>query len=161
MGKSRGIRRGTFMFDPARSSATRWMFTLVLGALLMPSASFAQTPPPSAMDRDLIEVTVPGLHQLYADRKYTVVQVTQWYLDRIKRYDGIYRAVETVMAKDALATAAREDAHGAGAAHGLLWGVPIVIKANTSIAGQVTTDGWAGFTIPGHELIAPRDAQVV
>ncbi len=100
------------------------------------------------MDRDLIEVTVPGLQKLYDTHKYTVAQVTQWYLARIARYDGIYRAVETVMAKDALAAAAREDADGAGT-HGPLWGVPIVVKANTSIAGQVTTDGWEGFTLPG------------
>jgi Asp-tRNA(Asn)/Glu-tRNA(Gln) amidotransferase A subunit family amidase len=113
------------------------------------------------MDRDLIEATVPGLQQLYATRKYTVTQVTQWYLDRIARYDGIYRAVETVMDKEALAAAAREDARPPGAAHGPLWGIPIVVKANTSIEGQVTTDGWAGFTLPGKELIAPRDAQVV
>jgi Asp-tRNA(Asn)/Glu-tRNA(Gln) amidotransferase A subunit family amidase len=39
--------------------------------------------------------------------------------------------------------------------------VPIVIKANTSIKGQVTTAGWEGFTRPGHELIAARDATVV
>jgi amidase len=49
----------------------------------------------------------------------------------------------------------------AAAARGPLWGVPIVIKANTSIEGQITTDGWDGYTIPGHELIAPRDATVV
>ncbi|MBN9553365.1 MAG: amidase [Alphaproteobacteria bacterium] len=113
------------------------------------------------MDRDLIEATVPGLQHLYATRKYTVTQVTQWYLDRIARYDGIYRAVETVMRQEALAAAAREDAQPPGAAHGPLWGIPIVVKANTSIEGQVTTDGWAGFTLPGKELIAPRDAQVV
>lgn len=130
-----------------------------LALLLASSAAIAQ-PKPSAMDRDLIEVTVPQLQQFYASRKYTVTQVTQWYLDRIARYDGIYRAVETVMAKEALARAAQEDADRAGN-HGPLWGVPIVIKANTSIQGQVTTDGWAGFTLPGKELIAPRDAQVV
>ena len=39
--------------------------------------------------------------------------------------------------------------------------MPIVIKANTSIKGKVTTAGWAGFTRPGHELVAPRDATVV
>ncbi len=44
---------------------------------------------------------------------------------------------------------------------GPLWGVPIVIKANTSIEGQVTTDGWDGYTIRGHELVAPQDATVV
>ena len=104
--------------------------------------------PSPAMDRDLIEVTVPQLQQLYAEHKYTVTQVVEWYLARIKKYDGIYRAVETLMDKDALALAGREDADASGK-HGLLWGVPIVIKANTSIAGQVTTDGWDGFTRPG------------
>jgi Asp-tRNA(Asn)/Glu-tRNA(Gln) amidotransferase A subunit family amidase len=39
--------------------------------------------------------------------------------------------------------------------------VPIVIKANTSIKGEVTTAGWDGFTRPGHELVAPDDATVV
>ena len=39
--------------------------------------------------------------------------------------------------------------------------MPIVIKANTSIKGQVTTAGWEGFTRAGHELVAPQDATVV
>jgi Asp-tRNA(Asn)/Glu-tRNA(Gln) amidotransferase A subunit family amidase len=115
----------------------------------------------SAMDRDLFEVTVPQLESLYAAHKYTVTQVVQWHLARIHRYNGIYRAVETILEKDALAQAAKEDVEAASAPHGPLWGVPIVIKANTSIAGQVTTDGWAGYTIPGKELIAPRDATIV
>ena len=42
-----------------------------------------------------------------------------------------------------------------------MWGVPIVTKANTSIKGLVTTDGWKGYMIPGHELIAPKDATIV
>ena len=44
---------------------------------------------------------------------------------------------------------------------GPLWGVPIVTKANTSIKGLVTTDGWEGYKIPGHELIAPKDATII
>jgi Asp-tRNA(Asn)/Glu-tRNA(Gln) amidotransferase A subunit family amidase len=146
------------MFNSVHAGLARAAL-LSLG-ILVPSLCAAQ-PAPSPMDRDLIEATVPGLQHLYATRKYTVTQVTQWYLDRIARYDGIYRAVETVMRKEALAAAAREDAQPPGAAHGPLWGIPIVVKANTSIEGQVTTDGWAGFTLPGKELIAPRDAQVV
>ncbi|GAC1452219.1 MAG: amidase [Steroidobacteraceae bacterium] len=117
-------------------------------------------PSPAQMDRDLLEVTIPQLQQFYAARKYTVTQVVQWHLARIRRYNGVYRALETVMESAALATAAREDKEPA-AARGPLWGVPIVIKANTSIQGEVTTDGWEGFTIPGHELIAPRDAAIV
>ena len=65
------------------------------------------------------------------------------------------------MEREALTTAAAEDAAPESDRHGLLWGIPVVIKANTSIADQVTTDGWAGYKIPGHELIAPRDATIV
>jgi Asp-tRNA(Asn)/Glu-tRNA(Gln) amidotransferase A subunit family amidase len=113
------------------------------------------------MDRDLLDVTVPRLHRLYAEKKYTVTQVVQWHLDRIDRYNGVYGAIETVLRRQALAAAAREDAGASGAAHGPLWGVPIVIKANTSVKGQITTAGWEGFRRSGHELVAPRDATVV
>jgi amidase len=115
------------------------------------------------MDQDLMEVTIPQLQRYYAEHRYTVTQVVQWHLARIHRYNGIYRAVETLMEKTALETAAREDAEAAAgrANRGPLWGVPIVIKANTSIQGEITTDGWAGYTIPGHELVAPRDATIV
>jgi amidase len=133
---------------------------LIGAGLLLAAPAMAQGARPASMDRDMIEATVPELHSYYADHKYTVTQVVQWYLDRIKKYDGIYKAVETVMAKEALADAAEEDADKTGA-HGALWGVPIVIKANTSIAGQITTNGWAGFTIKGRELFAPKDAPVV
>jgi amidase len=114
------------------------------------------------MDTDLLDVTVPKLQQLYADKRYTVTQVVQWHLDRIDRYNGVYGAIETVLRDDALANAVRLDAEGAnGGEHGPLWGVPIVIKANTSVQGQITTAGWEGFTRPGYELIAPRDATIV
>jgi amidase len=134
--------------------------SVALGALSIP-ASAASTQ--IQMDKDLFEVTVPRLESYYAKHKYTVTQVVKWHLERIHRYDGIYRAVETVMESEALAAAAKEDADAASrtTARGLLWGVPIVIKANTSIAGQVTTNGWAGYTLPGHELVAPRDALIV
>jgi amidase len=117
----------------------------------------------AAMDRDLMDVTVERLHGFYRERRYTVAQVVQWHLDRIARYNGIYRAVQTEMAKVALAEAAKEDAEAkrAGFRPGLLWGVPIVVKANTSVAGLVTTDGWIGYMQAGHELVAPRDATIV
>jgi amidase len=122
-------------------------------------------PTMAAMDKDLLEITIPQLQALYAKHKYTVTQVVRWHLARAKRYNGIYRAVEQLYETEALKTAARQDselkAGGKDFKPGPLWGVPIVIKANTSIEGHVTTDGWKGFTIPGHELIAPRDATVV
>ncbi len=118
-----------------------------------------------AMDRDLMEVTIPRLEQMYRSHKYTVTEVVRWYLARIAKYNGIYRAVQTVDEKGALATAAREDAEakagGSNFQRGPLWGVPIVTKANTSIKGLITTDGWKGYMVPGHELIAPKDATIV
>ena len=113
-----------------------------------------------AMDRDLMETTIPHLQTLYARNTYTVEQVTRWYLDRIARYNGVYRSVQTVDVREALSTARREDAESK-MAHGPLWGVPIVIKANTAVNGLLDSDGWAGFAIAGHEFIAPRDATVV
>jgi Asp-tRNA(Asn)/Glu-tRNA(Gln) amidotransferase A subunit family amidase len=116
----------------------------------------------SGIERDLIEVDISRLRQLYATRKYTVTQVTRWYLDRIARYDRVYRAVWHVDAQGAMAAAAALDtAVRNDARRGPLWGVPIVIKANTSVKGLVTSNGWTGYLIPGHELVAPSDATIV
>jgi amidase len=140
---------------------------LVLGSILLLAGLTARAvaAPPSVpqapMDRDLLEVTIPQLHQYYASHKYTVAQVVDWYLARIRRTNGIYRPLEQIFDKEARAAAAHEDEESMATPHGPLWGVPIVIKANTSIAGAVTTDGWDGYTIPGYELVAPRDATIV
>jgi len=118
-----------------------------------------------AMDGDLLEATIPRLEELYRSHKYTVTEVVHWYLARIEKYNGIYRAVQNQDVPGALATAAREDAEakagGSSFVRGPMWGIPIVTKANTSIQGLITTDGWKGYMIPGHELIAPKDATIV
>ena len=119
----------------------------------------------AAMNDDLMEITIPQLEKFYVDHKYTVAQVVQWHLGRIAKYNGIYRAVQTLDARGALAAAVAEDAaaakSGSSLQRGPMWGAPILIKANTSVEGLITTDGWQGYCIPGHELIAPRDATVV
>src|SRR5688572_7012827 len=119
----------------------------------MPGAA----PDTATIDRDLLDVTIPQLHRYYAAKKYAVTQVVQWHLDRIDRYNAIYGAIETVFPREALADAARQDAEAPqdASSRGPLWGVPIVIKANTSIKGKVTTAGWEGFKRAGHELVAP------
>jgi len=147
------------------TSAARVLLTLGIGLGVLASGAQAAARVRSAadMDRDLLEATIPQLQRLYAAHRYTVTQVVRWHLDRIQRYNGVYRAIETVLESEALAAAAREDREAAAgtAVRAALWGIPIVIKANTSIAGQVTTDGWDGYTIRGHELVAPRDATIV
>lgn len=151
----------------ARPSTAR----LAAGALLaLAIACRTPLPPPtvsrsavSAIDHDLLDVTVEQLHRFYDQKTYTVTQVVRWHLDRIDRYNGVYGAVETVFRDDAVALAVTLDAARGGTAdsRGPLWGVPIVIKANTSIKGYVTTAGWAGFTRPSYELVAPADATIV
>jgi amidase len=132
-------------------------------ALAAPGSALAAAPQVAQerMNQDLLEVTIPQLQRYYAEHKYTVAQVVDWYLAQIHRYNGIYRSLEQVFEAEARAAAAREDAEAGSAPHAPLWGVPIVIKANTSIQGKVTTDGWDGYTIPGHELVASRDATIV
>ena len=105
-----------------------------------------------------METGIPQLQALYKTHKYTVTDVVRWHIARIRKYNSIYGAVQNVEEQSALAAAAREDAE---APHGLLWGIPIVTKANTSVKGLVTTDGWSGYTIPGHELVAPKDSTIV
>src|SRR4051794_14609529 len=114
---------------------TQWRFVIVavLATLVGSAAGCRATtaaPARAGIDGDLLDVTVPKLRQLYADKKYTVAQVVQWHLDRIDRYNGVYGAIETVYRREALADAAREDREAVSnaAARGLLWGVPIVIK---------------------------------
>lgn len=157
VGTALGIKR-------RQSLALTLAIALALSVGLAQKASAApENKRGSTIDRDLMEVTVPTLQRYYTEHRYTVMQVVRWHLDRINRYNGTYRAVETTLAKTALEAAAREDVEAASGTglRGALWGVPVVIKANTSIKGEITTDGWDGYTIPGHELIAPRDATIV
>ncbi len=145
-----------------RAKATLAVAFALLLAACAPAPPAVPVTPAASIDTDLLEVSVPQLQAFYASKKYTVTQVVEWHLARIRAYNGVYKAVETVFETEARTRAAALDAEAAGGgARGPLWGVPIVIKANTSISGQVTTAGWAGFTIPGHELVAPKDALVV
>ncbi len=141
----------------AAASALQGQGTLPLPTNL-PTLSAKQQ---ARMDRDLLEIDIPHLQTLYAAHRYSVEDVTRWYMGRITRYNGIYRAVQTVDAAGALATAKQEDASAKRTAHGPLWGVPIMIKANTAVQGLPDTDGWQGFALPGHEFVAPKDATVV
>jgi Asp-tRNA(Asn)/Glu-tRNA(Gln) amidotransferase A subunit family amidase len=152
-------------------SLTRLLSRSALGLLIVacsggPSADVGisrAAASPSAIDRDLLDVSVARLQQLYAARTYTARQVVEWHLARIDRYNGVYGAIETVLREQALARADSLDAAIArgDTTRGPLWGVPVVIKSNTSVAGQITTAGWAGFAKPGAELVAPRDATIV
>jgi Asp-tRNA(Asn)/Glu-tRNA(Gln) amidotransferase A subunit family amidase len=139
----------------------------ILAATMCLATSLAAAPPvaptKAQMDRDLLEVTIPKLEGFYTQHRYTVRQVTEWYLARIARYDVRYRAIIHVNGDAALKQADLEDKQLArpGFKPAPMFGVPMVIKSNTSIEGLITYDGWKGFMIPGHELVAPQDATVI
>ena len=138
---------------------------LAVAQVSAPSRKAATPASLRKIDRDLMEITIPKLEQLYRTHQYTVTEVVRWYIARIERYNGIYRAVQTLDVRGALATAARLDmeanAGGLGFVPGPLWGVPVLTKANTSVQGLVTTDGWKGYAIAGLELRASRDATII
>lgn len=131
----------------------------------MQSATVSPQSTVSLIDRDLTEAGITKLRSLYGAGRYTVTQVTQWHLDRIARYDDIYKSFIHVDSAGALAAAAAADAARKAAGSrfdpGPLWGVPIVVKGNTSLKGLVTSNGWKGYTVRGKELTAPADAAIV
>src|SRR5580704_10820252 len=137
---------------PSATKGTMFMIAItrrvIVSAIVMLTLSFvhsfhAQTAEPAApqpetaIDHDLFEVTIPQLEQFYRDHKYTVTEVVNWYIGRIRKYNGIYGAIENLAVNGSLVTAAREDAEaeagGSGFTRGPMWGVPIVIKENTSM----------------------------
>ena len=138
---------------------------IVVASIFLASPLVAAPAPATRaqMDRDLLEVTIPRLESYYAEHRYTVRQVTEWYLARIARYDVRYRAIIHVNEETALKQADAKDKAMAlpGFKAGPMFGVPMVIKSNTSIEGLITYDGWKGFMLPGHELVAPQDATVI
>ena len=135
-------------------------YLLVALTLLKAGCIYAQTGTASdqrhaaqgAMDRDLLEVTIPQLGtalpqpQIHRYRSRALVH-------------GAHREVQRDLSRGAEPGCARSSRHrrarGRGSqsrwrgfVRGPLWGVPIVIKANTSIKGLITTDGWKGYIDP-------------
>jgi amidase len=116
----------------------------------------------SDVDRVLSEVSVAQLHAFYARGIWTVEQVVRGEIARVERVDAGYKSVLFLDKEGALAEARRLDAEGPGLRlKGAMWGVPIMVKANTSVKGWVTSAGWTGYMVPGKELVAPKDALVV
>jgi amidase len=134
------------------------LLTLILLATSAAAGGIAGT----RIERDLHEVTIRQLQAHYARGTYTARQVVEWHLGRIQKLNPQYRALVEVYGEEALAKASRMDeAAKGGAERGPLWGVPVVIKGNTAIAGKVLANGWQGYARADHALVARRSATVV
>jgi amidase len=83
-------------------------------------------------------------------------ELVELYLERIERLDPQLNSFRIVMAERALADAEQADARrGAGGDRPLL-GVPIALKDNVDVAGEVTTHGTSAYGGP-----ASDDAEIV
>lgn len=83
-------------------------------------------------------------------------ELVELYLERIARIDPRLNAVRVVYAERALAEADQATARRRGGDERLLLGVPVLIKDDTDVAGEVTCKGSAAEDRP-----AAADAEVV
>ncbi|MDG1279647.1 MAG: amidase [Algoriphagus sp.] len=94
---------------------------------------------------DLQEVaffSIPQLASLIKNRKITSEQLTQLYIDRIKRFDGQLLSVITLTDSLALAQAKKADREiAAGNYKGILHGIPYGVKDLMAVEGYPTTWG--------------------
>ena len=104
---------------------------------------------------DVDSTTIPELQALMDDHRLTSVQLTQFYLHRIKKLNDELNAVITV-SPTALADARAADrARRAGDDRPLL-GIPILLKDNINTTGMPTTAG--SWSLSGS---SPADADIV
>jgi amidase len=119
--------------------------------------------PAAAQEIDVVELTVDEVQAGYAAGRFTAVELTGAFLERIARHESRYNAFVS-MNPAALEIAAALDAeYSASGPRGPLHGVPVVIKDNMDYGGLATTAGWEGFSsaLGGIDMIPDDDAAVV
>jgi amidase len=94
--------------------------------------------------------------ELIRAREVSARELVQLYLDRIERLDPQLNAYRAVFAERALAEAAQADARAEAGETRPLLGVPIAIKDDCDVAGDITAFGSSAAGGP-----APADAELV
>ncbi|MDQ3688605.1 MAG: amidase [Chloroflexota bacterium] len=136
-------------------------------ALLILLLAASVTGPPASMARgttatkvagiDVDASTIPELQALMDRHRLTSVQLTQFYLHRIKKLNPSLNAVITV-SPTALADARAADRARRQGDDRPLLGMPIIVKDNIDTTGMATTAGsWAlAGSTPGDAFIIER-----
>jgi amidase len=99
---------------------------------------------------DVDALTIPELQELMNSRRLTAVQLTQFYLQRIRKLEPSVNAIITV-SPTALADARAADAARRAGDRRPLLGIPVIVKDNVNTTDMPTTAGsWAlaGSTPP-------------
>jgi aspartyl-tRNA(Asn)/glutamyl-tRNA(Gln) amidotransferase subunit A len=106
---------------------------------------------------ELHHLTLAELNEGLRARRFSSVELTRHYLERIERFNPTLNAFITVTAEQALAAAQRADELLASGEAGALVGLPIVHKDIFCTDGVLTTCGSRMLS----NFVAPYDATVV
>jgi len=106
---------------------------------------------------DLTELTIKQAHEGLKSKKFTSVELTKAYLDKIKTIDKEINAYLLVDKEGALTQAEEADKKVATGEFGMLCGIPCSIKDAIMVEGQKCT---AGSKIL-ENYVAPYDATVI
>jgi len=138
-----------------RSVPSRSLLWL-LAALVAPASARAQA-------IDVVEMTVADVQAGYASGRFTAVELTRVFLERIAAYEDRYNAFVSLNAHALEVAAALDAEYARSGPRGPLHGVPIVVKDNMDVAGLVTTAGWEGFSAKtgGVDMVPDDDAVAV
>lgn len=115
-------------------------FLLVLFVLIISACSPKEKEPTPKID--LEELTVAQIHAAYQNGTYTVTELVQAYLDRVKEIDQNGPALHSMIElnPDALEIAKKLDADlKDGKMEGPLFGIPVVLKDNIDTHDKMST----------------------
>ena len=119
--------------------------------------------PATSQEIDLVEMTVEDVQAGYASGRFTAVELTRAFLERIRRHESRYNAFISMNPSALVIAAALDAEYAASGPRSPLHGVPVVIKDNIDYRGLVTTAGWDGFSSAkgGIDMVPHDDAAVV
>lgn len=91
---------------------------------------------------ELAFFTIPELASLIKNQKISSVELTQFFIDRIKKYDGVLQSTITITEQLAMEQAKKmDDELKSGKYRGILHGIPYGVKDLMSVKGYKTTWG--------------------
>ena len=139
------------------SRLRRSLVLTTLLALLLAVSGAAAPPHTKVAGIDVDSTTIPELQELMDSHRMNSVQLTNFYLRRIRQLNPTLNAVITV-SPTALADARAADRARRNGDDRPLLGIPIIVKDNVNTTGMPTTAGsWAlAGSTPDDAFIAAR-----
>jgi len=138
--------------------AALFALSLVVTGAAAPAGGPPSGPPNTKLAGvDIDATTIPQLQSLMNDHRINAVDLTNFYLRRIRQLNPLLDAVITV-SPTALADARAADAARRDGDHRPLLGMPIILKDNVDTSGMPTTAGsWAlAGSTPADAFIAKQ-----